>query len=128
MENGRPNLIDQPCIHCKAKPSRDWSDIVSGSVVCDQCALFKYEVDPEWDYPVMLQETQIEPGIWVRTCAMERMSKYGDCWYTFAVDVKTSRIKEVRRYRTKAGALAAHQECVNFVIVRREAMKRVRVP
>ena len=120
----KPNLTDHPCIHCGAKPSRDWSDIVEGAIICDSCPVIKSTPDPLWDFPVLIAETQIEPDIWVRTCAFERMTKYGYCWHTFAVDGKTSQMKEVRVYKTRAEAEAQHQECVNFVIVRRSEMKR----
>jgi hypothetical protein len=120
----KPQLIRAACIHCGCMNSRDWSSILPGAVVCDECPLYKYEPDPVWKYPDLVNETQIEPGIFVRTCAFERMTKYGYCYLTFAVAVRSSQMKEVRRYKTREEAEASHQECVTFVIARRAERRR----
>lgn len=122
----QPPLIDQMCGNCGRSPSRDWSSVLKDAIRCDLCAIHKYKDDPDWLYPQIVGDTQIEPGVYVRTQALRNRSKYGWHWHCVAIDTRTSRMKEVRRYYDLESATDQHQACVNFVLARREEMKRVR--
>lgn len=116
----KPELIDSKCIHCGNPRSRDWSDIQDGAIICDRCPIFRYPLDPSWRYPDLVCETEIEPEIWVRTIALDHITKYGYCYHTFAIDSRTSLMKEVDRYKTRLDAKENHFKCVKFVISMRQ--------
>lgn len=114
---GKPSLNKSiQCERCGRGESRDWY----GVNVCDDCPL--HPVDPEWSYPDYLGETELDNGIFVRTCALSKVTKFGQCYHSFAVSTRTSQIKEIRKYFSRVEALSNHQRDAEFVRARRERL------
>ena len=109
--------------HLRPNRCRDCGDPCVGEL-CARCPGHEWFPDPKWKPRDLVKETQIEPGIWVRTSSFDTMTKYGYCYRTFGVDEKTSRTQDVRWYYSRDGAEADHQACVNFVMQKRAERRR----
>ncbi len=84
--------------------------------LCGQCPSHEYTADPMWEYPKVLKETQVASGVWVRTCALREMNKYGNCWESFAINETSMKRKQIYVYKTYQAALASHDHCVEIVL------------
>lgn len=120
-----PKDMSLTCDRCGSSGARNWSVISDGLSLCDQCPFIDpVPIDSQWSYPDLIDETQVEPGIFVRTCAMREITPGGFSYHTIAIATKTSRIKEVRLYYSRKDAADGHQYCVNYVIDQRAARRR----
>lgn len=116
---GLPEVVSDLCVRCGGRGARNWD----GVIVCDNCPMFP--VDPDWRYPDLINETSVGDGVLVRTCALQRYTRFGHCYHTFAVSTITSQMKEVCKYVSRSESVSNHQHAVTYVCARRAKLKLI---
>jgi hypothetical protein len=73
-------------------------------------------------YPDLVAETEIEPGVYVRTLALPKPNKYGNHYET--VGVAGNKMKGLWYHQSREAAIAAHPTACRYILQQRRARSR----